>query len=226
MATEQLTKQEAMNKLNGVIAALNNYPDLDSTNTLFSYANSTNPTDLLVDFFKTTKGYDWLVNAVSKYIGYSIPVLELAVKGVLLTNIRTMLSCSTNPLITEQMIQDGVVFNLNRVDIFNIFKYSPLNKKQNNPGKYYYFGCDPEDGVNDFTDLKFSRDFNAVLWYPKNSPGERIAWRRESDVGKPYNISKTTQDNEHHGVEHDKWIRIILHQAIISDYIYTSITEG
>ena len=190
MATEQLTKQEAMNKLNGVIAALNNYPDLDSTNTLFSYANSTNPTDLLVDFFKTTKGYDWLVNAVSKYIGYSIPVLELAVKGVLLTNIRTMLSCSTNPLITEQMIQDGVVFNLNRVDIFNIFKYSPLNKKQNNPGKYYYFGCDPEDGVNDFTDLKFSRDFNAVLWYAKNSPGERIAWRRESDVGKPYNISK------------------------------------
>ena len=190
MATEQLTKQEAMNKLNGVIAALNNYPDLDSTNTLFSYANSTNPTDLLVDFFKTTKGYDWLVNAVSKYIGYSIPVLELAVKGVLLTNIRTMLSCSTNPLITEQMIQDGVVFNLNRVDIFNIFKYSPLNKKQNNPGKYYYFGCDPEDGVNDFTDLKFSRDFNAVLWYTKNSPGERIAWRRESDVGKPYNISK------------------------------------
>ena len=43
---------------------------------------------------------------------------------------------------------------------------------------------------------------------------------------KPYNVSKTTKDNEHHGVEHDKRIRIILHQAIISDYIYTSITEG
>ena len=189
MATEQ-TKQEAMNKLNGVIAALNNYPDLNTTNTLFSYDKSTNPTDLLVDFFKTTKGYDWLIIAVSKFIAITIPVLELAVKGVLLSNIRTMLSCSTNPLITEQMIQEGVVFNLNRVDIFNMFKYSPLNKKKDNPGKYYYFGCDPEDGIVDFTDLKYSRDFNAVLWYAKNAPGERIAWRREGDVGKPYNISK------------------------------------
>lgn len=190
MATAQLTKQEAMNKLNSVIAALNNYPDLNTTNTLFSYDKSTNPTDLLVDFFKTTKGYDWLIIAISKFIAITIPVLELAVKGVLLTNIRTMLSCSTNPLITEQMIQEGVVFNLNRVDIFNMFKYSPLNKKKDNPGKYYYFGCDPEDGVSDFTDLKKSRDFNAVLWYAKNAPGERIAWRREGDVNKPYNISK------------------------------------
>lgn len=190
MATAQQTKQEAMSKINGVMAALNQYPDLNTTNTLFSYSNSTNPMDLLVDFFKTTKGYDWLITAISKFIAVGLPVLELSVKTILLTNIRTILSCSTNPLITEQMIQEGVVFNLNRVDLFNMFKYSPLNRKKDNPGKYLYFGCTPKDGINDFTDLKYSRDFNAVLWYTKNAPGERVVWRRKGDVGKPYNISK------------------------------------
>jgi hypothetical protein len=163
--------------------------------------------DLMVDFFRTTKGYDWLITAISKFIGWTLPVLELAVKSVLLTNIRTMLSCSTNPLITEQMIQEGVMFNLNRVDLFQMFKYSPLNKKRDNPGKYYYFGCDAADGINDFSDLKSSRDFNAVLWYAKNSPGERVAWRRESDANKPYNISK-------HGIDPVTWTKQVKSNGI------------
>lgn len=207
MPTSQQTSQDTMSKINGIMAALNQYPELNSTNSLFSYSKPSNPMDLMVDFFRTTKGYDWLITAISKFIGWTLPVLELAVKSVLLTNIRTMLSCSTNPLITEQMIQEGVVFNLNRVDLFQMFKYSPLNKKRDNPGKYYYFGCDAADGINDFSDLKGSRDFNAVLWYAKNSPGERVAWRRESDANKPYNISK-------HGIDPVTWAKQVKSNGI------------
>lgn len=190
MATPQETKKDVMSKVNGVMAALNLYPNLSSTNTQLSFSQSANPIDLLVDFFKTTKGYDWLIDTVSKYISHELPALELSVKGVLLSNIRIMLSCSVNPIITRRMINDGIVIDLDKTDLLNIFNYSPLNKEQNNPGKYFYFGCDKEDGISMIDDLKYSRDFNAVLWYAKNTPGDRIVWRREGDVSKQTIVSR------------------------------------
>lgn len=191
MPTPQELKQDVMSKINGVMAALNLYPQLTPTNTQLSFSVSANPIDLLVDFFKTTKGYDWLIDKVSKFITYELPALELAVKGVLLSNIRIMLSCSVTPIITQKMINDGIVIDLDKIDLLHIFGYSPLDRSHNNPGKYYYFGCDPEDGVNMIDDLKFSRDFNALIWYAKNTPGERIIWRRENDIDKPFNLKQT-----------------------------------
>lgn len=193
MPTPQETKQDVMSKINGVMAALNLYPQLNPTNTQLSFSPSANPIDLLVDFFKTTKGYDWLIDTVSKFISFELPALELAVKGVLLSNIRIMLSCSVSPIITQKMINDGIVIDLDKIDLLHIFGYSPLDRSKNNPGKYYYFGCDPEDGVNMIDDLRFSRDFNALLWYAKNTPGERIVWRRENDIDKPFNIKQTSR---------------------------------
>ena len=185
MPTAQQTKEDVMGKINGIIAALNSYPALQTTNTQLSFSASANPIDLLVDFFKTTMGYDYVIEKVSEYVAVALPALELAIKGVLLSNIRIMLSCSINPFITENMIKNGVVFNINEIDLLNIFNYSPLNKNVDNPGKYYYFGCEPEDGIEILDDLKNTRDFNAFLWYSKNNPGERIAWRRETDASKP-----------------------------------------
>ncbi len=188
MPTPQDTKKDVMSKVNSVMAAINLYPNLDTTNTQLSFSVSANPIDLLLDFFKTTKGYDWLIEKVSEYVAYAIPVMEIAVKGILLSNIRIMLSCSVSPFITEGMIKNGIVFDTNQIDLLNMFNFSPLDKSESNLGRYYYFGCDPEDGINTIDDVKQSRDFNAVLWYCKNTPGERVAWRRSMDVGKPFAI--------------------------------------
>lgn len=200
MPTPQETKKDVMSKVNGVVAALNLYPELNTTNTQLSFSPSANPIDLLVDFFKTTKGYDWLIDTVSHYISYGLPALELSVKGVLLANLRTILSCSVSPFITENMIKNGVVFNLNEIDLLNIFNYSPLNKNQDNPGKYYYFGCDPEDGINIIDDLKNSRDLNAVIWYAKNTPGDRVVWRKESDINKPVVLVNSIKQVKSNGI--------------------------
>ena len=188
MPTAQQTKEDVMSKVNSIMAAINLYPEINVTNTQLSFSSLPNPIDLLIDFFKTTMGYDYLIEKVSEYVAYAIPVLEVAVKGILLSNIRIMLSCSVNPLITEGMIRKGVVFDLNKIDLLNIFNYSPLDNSITNPGRYYYFGCSPEDGIEIIDDLKMARDLNAVLWYTKNSLGERVVWRRDMDVGKPYNV--------------------------------------
>ena len=162
MATPQETSRDVMSKVNSVIAALDSYPELSSTNTQSSFSMSANPIGLFVDFFRLTKGYDWLINTISKFISYGLPALELAVKGVLLSNIKNMLSCSVNPIITENMINNGIVFDINQIDLLNIFSFSPLDKRTDNLGRYYYFGCDPKDGIETIDDVKKSRDFNAV----------------------------------------------------------------
>ena len=186
MATAKQKADDVMAKINGIMTALRIYPDLFAEDGTLSLNLSFSPINLLVDFFKTTRGYDWLVNAIAQFISYSLPALEVGVKGVLLSNIQNMLSCSIKPIITQEMINEGVVFDLNKIDLFNMFSYSPLDKSDNNPGKYYYFGCDPEDGIEILDDVKSSRDLNAVLWYAKNTPGERIVWRREMDLNKPF----------------------------------------
>lgn len=190
MANAKQIKEDAMAKVNSILTALDLYPNDTQLNTFQSINISLNPIDLIMDFFKSTKGYDWLINIIAGFVAFSLPALELSVKGVLLSHIQTMLSCSIKPFITEEMIRDGVVFDLNKIDLFNMFRYSPLDKSNNNPGKYYYFGCDKEDGIEILDDVKYSRDFNAVLWYAKNTSGERIVWRREMDLDKPFNLAK------------------------------------
>lgn len=199
MATAQQVKEQAMAKVSGIMTALEMYPETSGTTTRISANISANPIDLLVDFFKETKGYDVLVDILSRFIATQLPVLEVAVKGILLSNIQTILSCSIKPIITRQMILEGVVFDMNKIDLFNIFSYSPLLKDNNNAGKYYYFDCDSPK-VQILDDVKYSEDFNAVLWYCKNTPSGRVVWKRKKDreANTPYNISHTTID----GVEH------------------------
>lgn len=210
MATSKQIKAEAMSKVTGMMTALEMYPETAETSTLLSANIAANPIDLLVDFFKSTKGYDAVVNILSKFIATQLPIIEVAVKGILLSNIQAMLSCSIKPIISKQMVREGVVFDMNRIDLFNIFSYSPLNRNENNPGRYYYFGCDAPD-FEILDDVKYSEDFNAVLWYCKNSPSERVVWRRKKDreSDPPYNV-------EQHGIGNLQWTKQTKSNGIVT----------
>lgn len=170
-------KKEALALVHGAMTALEMYPDVQSSNSLPSANMSYNPIELLVDFFKTTQGYDWIVDKLAEYIQYALPVLEVGTKTILLSNIQTMLTCSIIPIITYDDVKYGVVFDLNAIDLLNIFRYSPISKKLG-VGKYYYFGCDE---MTRESEVVRSKDLNAVLWYAKNHPNERVVWYDEKD---------------------------------------------
>lgn len=174
-------KKEAMAKVHGAMTALEMYPEAQSSNSLPSMDMSNNPIDFLVDFFKTTQGYDWIVDKLAEYIQYALPVLEVGTKTILLSNIQTMLTCSIIPIISYDDIKYGVVFDLNAIDLLNIFRYSPISKKPG-VGKYYYFGC---DGMDRESEVVYSKDLNAVLWYAKNHPNERVVWFDEDGRNAP-----------------------------------------
>ena len=88
-----------------------------------------------MDAFKATAGYNVLIQILSKFLTIGLPPMEIAIKGVLLANMKNLLSCSINPFISEEILRDGIVFNLEQIDMTDTLKYCPTSKD----GQYYYF---------------------------------------------------------------------------------------
>lgn len=169
MANIKKTKDDALAIINAALTILDKFPEFDETNTSLSINTSTNPFTFLMDLFKTTAGYNVFLKIISSYIAFALPALELSIKGILLTNIKNLLTCSLNPFITRELLLNGIVFDLRTIDVINMLSYSPFDKV----GKYYYFGCDGFD----YTDqLVKAGDFNAFLWHTKNKSLRRQVW--------------------------------------------------
>lgn len=171
MANLKNTKENTLAVINSAITILNKMPALDQTNTTYSYNETSNPFEFLIDIFKSTTGYDALIDIISKFIALGLPALEAAVKAVLLSNIKNLLNCAINPMISDELLTDGVVFDLKQIDVMNILYYCPLDNTH--IGHRYYFGC------NDFEypyQLERAGDFNAFLWYEKNMGINRSVW--------------------------------------------------
>ena len=182
-------KSDTIATVNSAITILEKYPELDTTSVGLSANASLNPIDFLVDLFKSTAGYERMVNILSKYIAYMLPELEITIKGILLSNIKNLLSCSLNPYITEDLLMKGIVFDMRGLDLFGKFNYSPLVSAGSlikNAGRYMYFGCDGYDYAGQIEaeskDAKLS-DFDALLWYTKNRSTKREVWKGVNNGG-------------------------------------------
>ena len=171
MANLKKTKEDTMAVINSAITILNRMPALDQANTTYSYSESSNPFEFIVDIFKSTAGYDALINAISKFIVVGLPVLEVSVKAILLSNIKNILNCAINPFITRELLTDGIVFDLKQIDLTNMLYFCPLDNTH--IGKRYYFGC---DGFDYTQELERAGDFNAFLWFEKNMGINRSVW--------------------------------------------------
>lgn len=179
MANVKQVKDDALAVINAALTIVERFPNLSSTNTLLSLDTSTNPFTFLMDAFKNTAGYDILIRILSNYIVYGLDALEIAVKGILLTNVKNLISCSINPFISDDLLREGIVFDLRQLDITDLLQTCPLDPKI---GQYFYFGC---EGMEKPDDTKKSEDFNALLWYMKNRANKREVWKnkRDSETG-------------------------------------------
>lgn len=192
MANLQKTKSEALATIDAALAILNKFPEIETANSTLSFNTSSNPFPFLMDCFKSTTGYNILIKILSKFIMLGLPAVEIAVKGVLLANIKNILSCAINPFISDEILRNGIVFNLQQIDITDTLRYSPLDEI----GKYYYFDNYKKSTVTDSTgkkkqiiipkqvdDLKASKDFNCLIWYMKHIASFREVWGQQP-VGK------------------------------------------
>ena len=180
MADIKKTKDEALAIINAALTILDRFPEFDETNTNLSFNRSTNPFPFLMDLFKSTTGYNIFLKIISAFLATALPALEITVKGVLLSNIKNLLTCSLNPFITKELLLNGIVFDLRTLDLINMLSYCPLEKL----GQYYYFGC---DGFTYTDELVKAGDFNAFLWHTKNKSLRRQVW---------YGVNSMTYEDE------------------------------
>ena len=183
MANLQKTKSEALATIDAALAILNKFPEIETANSTLSFNTSSNPFPFLMDCFKSTTGYNILIKILSKFIMLGLPAVEIAVKGVLLANIKNILSCAINPFISDEILRNGIVFNLQQIDITDTLRYSPLDEI----GKYYYFdnyekSTDSTGKEKQIDDLKASKDFNCLIWYMKHIASFREVWGQQPDA--------------------------------------------
>jgi hypothetical protein len=179
MATAREMKEKTLATIDGALCVLDKLPKLDPTNIDISFNASVNPFELLLDMLKRTRGYDGMINILSKIIGWSVDALEPIVKGLIISNLKSYFTCSINPIIPDRLLEEGFVFDLKKIDVNGIMNYSPISSKAKfpyyykNPGEFMYFGC---EGFNTTDELINATDFDAFLWYVKNCTNSREVW--------------------------------------------------
>ena len=173
MANIKQVKDDALAVINAALTIIDKFPNLNSTNTLLSLDTSTNPFTFLMDAFKNTAGYDTLIRILSNFIVYELDAVEIAVKGILMSNVKNLISCSINPYIPDDLLREGIVFDLRQLDITDLLQTCPTDP---NIGQYFYFGCEEMTKPDD---TRLSEDFNAVLWFMKNRATKREVWKNE-----------------------------------------------
>ena len=132
---------------------------------------ATNPIGFLLQMLKHVgvtyeELRDWLAN----FLVFVIPVMEVSVKAVLLTNLKNMVSCSIDPRIPDKYRKQcdrngtpyvegyGFDINLESIDFFDKLSENPLSDY----GKEIYFGL---DGIEDVYKFARAEDFDAFLWF-------------------------------------------------------------
>lgn len=193
MAKIQDVIDETLAIIDGALAILQKFPDLNQTDISLSHNASLNPLPFLIDLFKRTAGYNVLINIVAKFIAWNIPMIDAGVKGVLLTKLKDIISCSVNPFFTEEILREGIVFNAAEIDIADVLKYSPFDEEV---GQYFYFDAgnfEEEYAYNDTVNQKItlkkrlvpgipddlikSDDLNCLIWYMLNKSNKRHVWK-------------------------------------------------
>lgn len=161
-------KETTFGLLNSAITLCNNFPTLSNVNSLVT--TNLNPFDYLLNIYFLVGDKDKLLKWLSVLLTYSLPIIELAIKGILLSNLKNMISCSLDPRIPDEMRLDlndifgsstndrkGIIFSMSNIDIFDMLTISPFTEI----GKTMYFG-----GKTAASPFEFLRadDFNSFLW--------------------------------------------------------------
>lgn len=163
MAKISAKLREKENSVLGIIDAIKDLTEELSKSSVGDISNTSNinmqlnsdPMSLLLTILQRFVGYDEVIDWLSKYIVYEVPVIELAIKGILLSNLKKTIDCTNDPRIPEKYrayLNDslysetqeneissrerGFFIDLNGLDLNGMLQYSPFSKE----GRTKYFG--------------------------------------------------------------------------------------
>lgn len=175
MAAVQEAQQEAMATIDAakvLVDKVLSILQLVSLSPSLSLNFATNPIGFLMQLLEHLGvTYEELRDWLSNFLIYILPMLEVSIKAILLTNLKSMVTCTADPRIPEKYRKQhkvvdnyntsqeyGIDISLETIDFFNKLTVNPLSDE----GKDWYFGL---DGVKDVYKFARAEDFDAFLWF-------------------------------------------------------------
>ena len=174
MASIKQQQQDAMASIDTAKAMLDKVLTIlgileDSPSLTLTFA--TNPIGFLLQMLEHLGvTYEELRLWLTNFLIYVLPALEIAVKAILLTNLKKMVSCSIDPRIPDKYRklhkageyntsqEYGIDINVESIDFLNKLATSPLSDE----GSEMYFGL---EGVTDVYKFARADDMDAFLWF-------------------------------------------------------------
>lgn len=158
------TAKAMLDKVLTILGILENSPSLTLT-------FATNPIGFLLQMLEHLGvTYEDLRLWLTNFLIYVLPALEIAVKAILLTNLKKMVSCSIDPRIPDKYRklhkatdfnssqEYGIDINVESIDFLNKLAINPLSEE----GGDRYFGL---EGVTDVYKFARADDMDAFLWF-------------------------------------------------------------
>lgn len=168
---------ETIATVDTALAILSEYPELDINNFEVSSGFRFNPLKYLLILLRRTKGYnkfyEYIIDDMTNFLIITLPSINTAIKMLLIEQLTKFISCSVNPFITEELLRDGVVINLDEIDISEFLRFTPLDKRL---GAFLYSNT---ANMKTHLDLAYSNDMDAFIWFVKNRANRRYVWKPE-----------------------------------------------
>lgn len=190
-STMKLTNRMAENGSLG----MRNSNSLERVNKIMNSVNNLqqktmSATDYLMDILSYTGPMDEIITWMANMIVNILPEIEIAVKAVLLSNIKSTISCNSDPRIPAKLRKKygyfngyGWNINLSEIDLYDKLNISPFTPE----GRNTYFGVQYNtekiggkivDGVyqkrklkitaKDVYELSRANDMDAFMWFIKH----------------------------------------------------------
>lgn len=142
-------KRELLAFIDAIVSILEQpYNENDRLPDMLNLSISVNPFELLLSIINKFVTYEEMIEWLSNILTWILPVIEIGVKGVLLSNLKERIDCNIDPIIPNYLRRSSYIFDDRKqeevginiyvpsIDYKNMFSVSPLSRN----GQAMYFG--------------------------------------------------------------------------------------
>lgn len=150
MASPREEQNKLLSYLDGIMACIENYPLFNLETPFLDNGVAVNAMSLLMKLLGKFYTQEEIIEWLCKFLVYTLPALEIGVKGVILSNLKLDISCNIDPWIPEEWRQhmfseegsdvqtideNPCLILVSTIDYRNILQINPVSKR----GQEYYY---------------------------------------------------------------------------------------
>ncbi len=157
-------KRKVFSEIAALRVSTEGFPKISLSDSIKSITQPTaSSLDFLTDLLKSLVGFEALKDVVIETLTQNLDEIEDEVKETLKKILKGLVSCSVNPSIPQDFIDNGISLEVEKIDFLDMMKVPPTSKA----GKLLY---------DDVVAQANSTDFNTYLYEVIQNEGGAISW--------------------------------------------------